>query len=113
MVNALYTMDEMMAKLKVSRETLYNFMKRGIIPFVKLGGQRRFLGSQVSLAIKNLQKSQLIESLRSVRKETVSGEGSGVCKDTFSSSIGKSSIHPQLEVLTDPEYKLPKKRKYH
>ncbi len=66
----LYTMEEITARLKVTRETLYNYMKKGIIPFVKIGGQRRFIGSQVAQAIKNLQKSQMVERLRSADNMT-------------------------------------------
>jgi excisionase family DNA binding protein len=64
----LYTVDEVADKLKVSKVTLYSYMKDGIVPFVKLGGQRRFIGSQVMSAIKKIQTVQSVQSLRPIKE---------------------------------------------
>lgn len=62
-MDQLYTVNEMMSLMKVSRGTIYRFCDNGILPYVQVGGARRFIGSQVMKAIKNLQKRQVLESL--------------------------------------------------
>lgn len=79
----LYTVDEMMALLKVSRDTLYRYMSDGIVPFVQVEGKRRFFGSQVNKALKEMQKRQMIDSLRVVRKSAKSEPDSEVLKCTL------------------------------
>lgn len=63
-MDELYTIDEIMAKLKVSRQTVYRHMDSGVLPFVQLGGQRRFIGKQVMDALKRMQASQSVDNLR-------------------------------------------------
>lgn len=54
-MDELFTIEEMMSRLKVSRDTLYNWMNAGLIPYVQIGGRRRFIGSRVMKAIRNLE----------------------------------------------------------
>ncbi len=63
-MDQLYTIEEIQGLMKVSRPTLYRYMDEGIIPFVQIGGQRRFIGSQVMTAIKRLQVQQVQARLR-------------------------------------------------
>ena len=65
-MDELYTVEEMLGILKVSRGTLYTMMDEGLIPFVKIRGHRRFIARQVMTAIKEIQKVQQINSLRGV-----------------------------------------------
>lgn len=74
-MDQLYTVDEMMVFLKVSRPTMYNYMTEGVIPYVQVGGTRRFIGSQVMKALKDLQTRQNVEKVRDfalVHKDTLS-----------------------------------------
>lgn len=74
-MDQLYTVDEVMNLLKVSRPTLYRFMEDGVVPYVQLGGQRRFIGNQLMSAIKKMQIVQNQSKMRdlvSVQKDTLS-----------------------------------------
>jgi len=74
-MDQLYTVDEMISLFKVSRGTLYNYMNSGILPYVELPGGRRFIGSQVMKALKDMQTRQNVEKTRdfaSVSKDTLS-----------------------------------------
>lgn len=68
----LYTVDEMMNFLRVSRAKLYRLMEGGVIPFVQIEGQRRFIGGQVMTAIKRMQVQQVQSKMLSGRKDTLS-----------------------------------------
>lgn len=71
-MDQLYTIDEMMEFLKVSRATVYNLMDGGVIPYVQVQGKRRFIGSQVMTALKRLQVQQIQAKMLSGRKDTLS-----------------------------------------
>lgn len=75
-MDQLYTVNEMMALLKVSRATIYNYCDRGVLPYVPLEGGKRFIGSQVMKALKDLQSKEVQNKIR--------GESSLVSKDTSS-----------------------------
>lgn len=107
-MDELYTVDEMTDRLKVSRETLYAWMKAGIIPYVQIGGKRRFMASQITKALKMLQNRQSQEAFFKGRNYTLSDE-TGVRKDTLS-ALRKSSSN-RNRVKHKPRIKL-KKRQY-
>lgn len=74
-MDQLYTVNEMMALLKVSRATIYNYCDRGVLPYVPLEGGKRFIGSQVMKALKDLQTKDIQAKTRdlvSVQKDTLS-----------------------------------------
>lgn len=96
----LYTVDEMMSRLKVSRETMYNWMKAGIIPYVQISGKRRFVASQVMRAIKMMQQRQAQGTIRSVQNYTLSDVNDG-------SSNPNPSIEDDLRLSTKPEDNIP------
>jgi len=56
-MDQLYTVDEMMHLLKVSRPKIYTLMKRNEIPFIMVGGQRRFVGKEVMKALRDRTKN--------------------------------------------------------
>lgn len=97
-MDELFTIEEMRSKLKISRDCLYNYMEKGIIPFVKVGGQRRFIGSQVMKAIKTMQIQQVQGFVRNVRKDTLSDVPT-------SSSLVKTKPRKALKRLTNRQYK--------
>jgi len=76
-MDELFTIEEMMSKLKVSRETIYRYMSRGILPYVTIGSRRRFIGRQVMKAIRDIQAMQVQGYVR---------------KDTLSDSCNSSSL---------------------
>lgn len=80
-MDQLFKINEMQSLLKVSRAQLYRLMNAKIIPFVYLGKERRFIGSQVMKAIKTMQTNQLQNSLRGVSES--------VPKDTLSDASAK------------------------
>lgn len=114
----LYTVDEIMAFLKISRDTLYRYMRDGIIPFVQIGGQRRFIGTQVSKAIKDLQKRQHVNGLRNVRMDAPEKVSMSVRNDTLSdvkhkASHRKKRSHRKLRPLDLPQDNLSKNPNNH
>jgi len=73
-MDELYTVEEMMKILKVSRGTLYTFMDEGKIPYFKIGAHRRFMAKQVMKAIKDMQTAQIHAELYDNRpRETLAG----------------------------------------
>lgn len=85
-MDQLFTVDEMMSFFKVSRGTIYNFMKDGVLPYVEIRGQRRFIGSQVMKALKDMQTKQAQSRVR--------GDSSVVLEDTL------SDVHRRLSSLS-------------
>lgn len=63
-MDELYTVEEVSEKLKISRASLYRYMSNGLIPYVQLGGQKRFIGSQVQRAIRDMQTRQIQAQLK-------------------------------------------------
>lgn len=57
-MDELFTVNEMLAKLKISRTKLWYLMNKGDIPFIKVGESPRFVASEV---------------MKSLRKQTVQG----------------------------------------
>lgn len=51
-MDELFTVNEMMAKLKVSKATFYRLMREGSVPFILVGEQRRFIGREVMKTLK-------------------------------------------------------------
>lgn len=45
--NAVYTREEAEELLKISRSTMMRLIKKGVIRAAKVGGQYRFLGSEL------------------------------------------------------------------
>lgn len=97
-MDELYTVAEMTARLKVSRETLYAWMKAKIIPYVQIGGKRRFMASQVTKALKNLQMRQNQEAILNGRNYTLS-DSSGT------SSTANTKPLKQLKTFKKRQYK--------
>lgn len=62
-MDELYTVEEMMGFLKVSRDTLYRFMNEKKIPYVRIGAHRRFIAKQVNKAIRDMQLAQQREEI--------------------------------------------------
>lgn len=52
----LWTIEELQAYLKLPLSTTYQLVAQGKIPVVKLGKHRRFIPSDVELALKRLPK---------------------------------------------------------
>lgn len=71
-MDELYTIEEMTKWLKISKQTLYRWMDAGIVPFISIGGTRRFVGSQVMAALKRRQKLQMEATGRGVRNDILS-----------------------------------------
>lgn len=61
-MDELYTVDEMQTRLKVSKDTLYEWMKAGVIPYIQIRGKRRFEASEVTKALKKLRVQRPISS---------------------------------------------------
>lgn len=78
-MDQLYTVDELMGFLKVSRATLYDLMANNVIPYVQVQGKRRFIGGQVMGALKRMQVQQVQSKVR--------GEKGLVLNDTLSDVV--------------------------
>ncbi|MBN2614862.1 MAG: helix-turn-helix domain-containing protein [Bacteroidales bacterium] len=48
----LYTPGEVMEKLKVKDRTLYNYHKKGILCYIKIGGKRRYRKEEMDRFLK-------------------------------------------------------------
>lgn len=65
-VDELFTINEVIEKLKISRTKLGYLMKAGAIPYVKVGESPRFVGSEVMKALRNITKQETA-AVRSAR----------------------------------------------
>ena len=47
-----YTIDEVAERLKVTRKTVYDWMRSGELPYVQVGSRRRITGSALKAFIR-------------------------------------------------------------
>lgn len=52
----LWTIDDLIAYLKLPKATVYEHVARGTIPVVKIGKHRRFIPDEVERALRKLPK---------------------------------------------------------
>lgn len=63
-VDNLLTIEELMALLKISRAKVYRMIDSGTMPYVRVGGQFRFIEREVLKALKDATKSFQVARLR-------------------------------------------------
>lgn len=75
-MDELYTVEEMMTRLKISRDTLYNWMNDGIIPYIQIRKRRRFEAKEVNKALKKLRVQKPFSEVRNYTLSASSGTSS-------------------------------------
>ena len=63
-MDELLTINELSDKLKISRGTIERMIKAGKLPFLKVGGQYRFIAGEVMKTIRKQTVSGLVHTLR-------------------------------------------------
>lgn len=71
MPNGVYTTDETMKILKISKSTIKRLLKKGLIRANKIGGQYRILGKEILRLISPTVERKAIESYLNLKKQVV------------------------------------------